>query len=99
VSATLLKEKRVKAHKDHGCQVCTGTAIHTGETYLRSTYVYDGRVYDWVLCANCEAMTSDVWCWTGNPDEGIDAETYHEWASEYRDDSRSIELYRRMEWT
>lgn len=96
---TLLNEKRVKARKDHGCQVCTGTAIHAGETYLRSTYVFDGRVYNWTSCSNCDAMSSDVWDWSTQGEDGIDRETYYEWASENRDDPRSIALYRRMEWT
>ena len=98
MTATLLRQKLVKARVEHGCLVCTGTAIHAGETYLRSTYAYDGRVYDWVLCSNCEAMTSDVWDWSNQDDDGIGADTYYEWASEYRDDPRSIELYRRMGW-
>lgn len=98
MTATLLREKHVKVRVDHYCLVCSGIAIHAGETYLRSTYAYDGRVYDWILCSDCEEMDGDVWAWANHSEDGIEAATYYEWASKYRDDPRSIELHRRMGW-
>ena len=95
---TLLKEGRVKARKTHGCSVCTSTAVQPGDTYLRSTYAFDGRVYDWLLCTVCESMTSDVWDWVSFTEDGIGADEYGEWASENREDPRSVALYERMGW-
>lgn len=80
----LLNEHRPKARKAHQCSVCTGP-IHPGETYERATYVYDGRVYDWLTCAACERdhIVNLVWEWTGGYyDEGVGPEDAHEWAND-----------------
>ena len=78
----LLKSKTVTARKPHGCQTCNATAIQPGEQYRRDTYIYDGRVYDWVQCAACSTLASMVFEWSGDPDEGIGRDEYIEWARE-----------------
>ena len=84
MSATLLHEARPKARKSHRCSLCTGL-IKPGETYQRDTLVFDGRVYDWLTCPRCETdeISDRVAVWSyANQDEGYDAYTAHEWATE-----------------
>ncbi|KAA9104994.1 hypothetical protein [Microbacterium rhizomatis] len=78
----LLKTKDVKARKPHSCETCNMTAIQPGETYSRDTYVYDGRIYDWVQCAACSALCGIVFAWAAYPDEGVGRDDYTEWARE-----------------
>lgn len=90
----LINDKTVTARKPHGCMTC-GTAIQAGETYSRQTYVYDGRVYDWVQCAECRALSGIVFRWVEDwYDEGIGQDEYVEWAREHRDDPTQGEAAR-----
>lgn len=79
----LLRSKTVTARKVHSCQTCFAAAIQPGQTYQRDTYVYDGRVYDWVMCEECNALASRVFAWADYFDEGIGADDYEEWAREH----------------
>lgn len=79
----LLKSKKVTARKVHSCATCGGGAIQPGQTYQRDTYVYDGRVYDWVMCEECEALASRVFAWVSYAEDGIGSEDYEEWAREH----------------
>lgn len=79
---SLLKSKTVKARKPHGCRTCNATAIQPGEEYQRDTYIYDGRVYDWVQCAACSTLGGLVYEWAGYPEDGIGRDEYVEWARE-----------------
>ena len=81
----LIKTRDVTARKAHGCQTCNDTAIQPGERYTRDTYVYDGRMYDWVQCAACSALGGIVFKWAGHPDEGVGRDDYTEWAREVID--------------
>lgn len=82
----LLREKTFVARKAHRCDTCEATAISAGESYSRQTYVYDGRVYDWVQCGACRAIAGDVFTWMeGWYDEGISRDDYLEWAREHKD--------------
>jgi len=81
----LLKTKDVIARKAHGCQTCNATAIQPGEMYTRDTYVYDGRIYDWVQCVECSTLGGAVFRWAGYPDEGVSRDEYYEWARELVD--------------
>jgi hypothetical protein len=81
----LLKSKTVTARKPHGCQTCDATAIQPGEQYQRDTYIYDGRVYDWVQCHGCAAISGLVWEWSTHPEEGIGRGDYEEWARDLKD--------------
>ena len=84
----LIREQTVKARKAHGCMTCNTTAIQAGETYCRTTYVYDGRIYDWVQCTECSKLVGEVYRWAGQPDEGVGEDTFAEWASESATDER-----------
>lgn len=72
------------ARKEHRCDWCFGT-IAVREQYRRATNIgYDG-IYEWVSCMPCEGIASDVWYWSGQPDEGMDADTFEEWARQHVD--------------
>jgi hypothetical protein len=81
---TLLREARPTARREHRCSCCGGS-IDMGVAYCRETYVYDGHVYDWKVCAPCGPVTHLVWDWAGPyQDEGIGLDDYVEWALEHR---------------
>lgn len=79
----LLRSKKVTARKAHSCATCYAAAIQPGQSYQRDTYVYDGHVYDWVMCEACHSIASRVFAWVDYYDEGIGADDYEEWAREY----------------
>lgn len=84
----LLRDARSTARKSHRCDCC-GVEIPAGTVYVRETYVYDNRVYDWKVCDPCDAVSVAVWLWVNRPaDEGVDRDDYIEWASEHRDDPK-----------
>ena len=83
---TLLSSKTVTARKPHRCGSCSTVAVQPGDTYTRESYVYDGRAYTWVSCADCAALMPEVWDWAGMPDEGVGPDEYAEWALDHRDD-------------
>lgn len=68
----LLRSKKVTARKAHSCATCYAAAIQPGQSYQRDTYVYDGHVYDWVMCEACHSIASRVFAWPilnrDNPD-------------------------------
>lgn len=79
----LVTEKRVRARKAHPCQVCGTDAIQPGTEYTRTTYVHDGRIYNWVSCDFCKALFQHVWEWALCPDdEGIGQASYIGWAED-----------------
>lgn len=90
----LLREKTVTARKAHECMTCTATAIRPGETYVRTTYVYDGHLYDWVQCTECDQISGLVYNWSSDPDEGVGRDDFMEWAREHHDDPRHGEAAR-----
>ena len=90
----LLKSKTVTARKPHCCSGCTTSAVAVGDQYLRETYIYDGRVYDWVSCQECASLQMVVWDWAGRPDEGIGFDEYVEWAREAKGDPEHGEAAR-----
>lgn len=69
------------ARKTHLCKTCGQPAARPGQEYERETYAYDGQVYDWVTCAECNAIRNEVAevCDTG---EGVTPEDYEAWADE-----------------
>ena len=77
----LLKETQPVARKAHRCSSCS-IEIPPGTRYRRSTNLYDGQVYDWLTCVGCEGLTSVVWDWAGQPDEGVIFDDFDEWAHE-----------------
>lgn len=83
----VLSSKTVTARKVHRCMECGAAAIRPGDEYLRQACLHDGRVYAWVVCVDCRALTDAVWEWAGEPwDEGIGIDTYTEWAHEFAAD-------------
>lgn len=89
-----LREKKVTARKAHRCQACR-TTIQPGDTYTRQTNVFDDRVYDWISCAGCSAISLDVWDWAYRPDDGIDSDSYREWAHEHAGADERADAYLR----
>lgn len=84
----LISRKTVTARKSHRCRNCNATVIQPGSEYVRETYVYDGRIYDWVSCDPCEKLTPLVWEWWYRPDEGVGADEFLDWAHEHVDDPK-----------
>ncbi len=76
----VLSRKTVRARKQHSCMMCHNLAVEPGQEYERSTLVYDGRIYDWVNCAACEALVPYVVDWA--VDDEISEDTVYEWARE-----------------
>ncbi|MCW2287019.1 hypothetical protein EDF60_1670 [Leucobacter luti] len=76
----LVSEKIVRARKAHQCRTCNQMAVMPGQEYTRSTYVFDGRIYDWVMCADCRACASFVFSWCSYDGDGIGEDQYDEWA-------------------
>lgn len=77
----LLRERTLTARKTHTCRTCFAPAAQPGEKYRRETYVFDGRVYDWVTCQPCADLALIVWDWAMSPDDvGIGPDSYEDWA-------------------
>jgi antirestriction protein len=94
-----LSTQTVTARKGHRCYACNTVAVQPGDTYTRSNNLYDGRVYTLVACNGCESMLSDVFTWAGDPDEGIDSESFMDWALDYRhEDERAVAYLARVGW-
>lgn len=91
-----LRESTPVARKAHRCDWCYGE-IKPGTKYNRSTNVYDDRLYDWVSCSGCAALCPAVWDWAGRPDEGVDEDSFAEWAHDHlgHDDRARAYLTRR----
>lgn len=84
----LIAKKTVTARKQHRCRSC-GMTVQPGDVYLREVLKYDGRLYTWISCLSCEAITDEVYLWCGDPEEGINHGDYAEWAEEHRNDPRA----------
>lgn len=90
----LLRSRTLTARKPHSCDTCGAIAVQPGQVYQRDTYAYDGRVYDWVVCAACAEITSRVLGWAFTED-GIGAEHYLEWAEEHETSDADAAAYLR----
>lgn len=89
----VLKSKHPVARKPHACDNCGQRCIQPGDKYRRTSCVSDGRVYDWVSCAGCDAIFLDVWTWAGDPDEGIGPDSFQEWAREHAETDERAAAY------
>ena len=80
---TLIREHTPTARKTHACSLCDGL-IAAGEQYTRFTIVYDGHVYDFLICTGCKTdkVLARAWSWAYDTDEGVAFETAMEWATE-----------------
>ncbi len=52
---TLTGPTLTKARKKHRCDYCQ-YPINSGDTYLKSSHVYDGDIYTWKSHQNCEKI-------------------------------------------
>lgn len=79
-----LRQSTPTARKAHRCSLCDGT-IPAGDTYTRSSNVFDGHVYDFLTCQGCEAdrILGRVYDWYGDPDAGVSFDDAIEWATEH----------------
>lgn len=66
---TLTYPKETKAIKKHSCNFCS-LRIQKGDTYIKSTHVYDGSVYDWKTHKHC-AEIADRLKMYDDCDEGL----------------------------
>jgi len=74
---TITLPHKVKARKVHHCNWC-GQRIPKGDTYIKSTYVYDG-IYDWKAHQHCEELVKHMKLYE-NTDihEGVGDSEFHE---------------------
>ena len=81
-----IRDKRVKARKEHICDFCEKTIVK-GEEYRLSTHVYDGEIYDWHSCDRCREYVSQAFKELGNGlNEGLTAEEFYDFMKEYYPD-------------
>lgn len=52
---TIKPQQATTAAKDHVCSFC-GMKIVKGDSYLKSTHVNDGYIYDWKAHEHCESI-------------------------------------------
>src|SRR5688572_11121774 len=56
---TLKDAIEIKAQKNHSCNFC-GCKIQAGNIYLKSTHIFDGKIYDWKTHKECSKIASDL---------------------------------------
>lgn len=56
---TILNKSKPKARKRHRCTECR-RIIEPGETYLRETTVFDGKVETWKTCIDCKSIRDNL---------------------------------------
>lgn len=84
---TVLSDTRPVARKVHRCDLC-GIQINPGESYDRSTGIFDGHLYTWKSCrgiVGCNEVSRAIWTdpnWWPYGDEGLDWDLAVEWASD-----------------
>lgn len=81
-----IREKRVKARKEHICDFCE-KKIAKGEEYRLSTHIYDGEIYDWHSCDRCKEYVSQAFKELGNClNEGLTADEFYDFMRSYHPD-------------
>lgn len=76
---TLSYAQETKAIKEHRCSFCNGI-IRIGNTYMKSTHVHDGTIYDWKTHKRC-ADLADKMKMYDDADEGVTDEIFQETVS------------------
>jgi hypothetical protein len=76
-----LREKDVKAIKEHKCNYCN-RIVEKGEVYNNSTNVHDGRIYDWKGHLDCMELANELKMYD-DCDEGVTSEDFMEYVNEY----------------
>lgn len=98
-----LRDKTVKhARKQRVCSICPAVAVRPGDSYTSTLYLVDDTVGEWLLCADCRAITDEVMDWCCNelgmsPYEGIGPDDYIEWARAHPDHEGARALTARFE--
>lgn len=78
-----LRDKKVKAKKEHICDFC-GKKIAVGEEYRLSTHVCENEIYDWHSCDRCKKYVEYAFEELGNClNEGLTAEEFYDFMREY----------------
>lgn len=54
---TISNPKETKARKNHNCNFCS-YKIPKGDTYIKSTHVHDGTLYDWKTHKYCSDIAN-----------------------------------------
>jgi hypothetical protein len=81
-----IKDKRVKAKKEHSCDFCEKKIVK-GEEYRLSTHVYDNQIFDWHSCDRCKEYVSFAFEELGvYLSEGLTADEFHDFMREYHPD-------------
>ncbi|HET8829470.1 MAG TPA: hypothetical protein VFM79_09010, partial [Pelobium sp.] len=73
-----------KAVKEHRCSFCN-ERIMKGEKYMKSTHIFDGRVYDWKSHKHCSKLADRLHMYS-DCDEGVTQEDFIEIVSNVHDD-------------
>ncbi len=76
-----LKQTCPKAKKEHRCNWC-GEKIQVGETYHRSTYAYNGLVYDFLCHKECLAIADELFAREYDDDEGLTENVFRDGVSD-----------------
>ena len=77
---TLKPQTEVKAKKEHRCSFCN-ERIKSGETYIKSTHIFDGSVYDWKAHKMCDYLCTKMNMYA-DCDEGVTQDDFMEIISE-----------------
>lgn len=81
----VLEIKRVKARKQHRCDMC-GKVIEIGEEYESQHLIEDG-IYTFCQCDRCKPYVDEIWekGFDGYYSDGLDSGTFKEymWDNHY----------------
>lgn len=84
---TVLDIKRVKARKQHCCDMC-GKKIEVGEEYEAQKLVYCREIYTFHQCDRCKPYVDELWSigFDGCCCDGLDSDTFNTFMwEEHRD--------------
>lgn len=73
---TLTQPKETKAIKAHTCNFCS-YKILKGDTYIKSTHIYDGQIYDWKTHKYCAEIATRLKMYD-HCDEGLTQDDFME---------------------
>ena len=77
---TLSSPKETKARVQHYCDFCN-EKISINETYLKSTHVNDGSIYDWKTHKHCEKLAQTLNMYK-QCNEGVTMDNFMEFVSD-----------------
>lgn len=77
---TLSYPKEVKARKEHRCSFCN-ERITKDTIYMKSTHIYDGRVYDWKTHNHCNKLAHRLNMYDHHDEDGVGMDDFMEHVS------------------